>query len=536
MTRSTLPPVPTSADWWRDNVLTAQWRVRPPIDPPKGGLWIGAGVSREEGVWLGSLAEVVASGRQSRVWLATGKEQVVAVVGKRGSGKSFTLGVIAEGLASDSDGELGRQERPRAVLLFDPLDVYWTTRYAVAKSENAEARRHYELAQAAGLPSLEFDVEAWIPGEAIRRSADPDWFQTLEIPASAMGLEEWEMLLGVNTMTDPMGQALADALTLVREGFHRHGEEVPPTDEFGLEGISEAVLSDELAAASYHAESIRALRQRLGALENTGLFGEKGTRIGDLLAPGRVTVIMLGRLPQSYRAAVVAVLTRMLMEERSATAFAEKRLAIDPELDQAARKESEAVAEAGVAPTVVVLDEAQSFLAPGQHSPARDLFVRLVKEGRNMGLSAVVATQQPSALDQRVLSQVETFISHQLVTEADIRAVRDNLKSEMPSSIQYGNQALEFGGLLRQLPPGYCMVSAADVNTSVRRSMVVAVRPRATVHGGIETVGACRHACSVPDLSDRISLSPRERTLGPAPDRFSASVVSGAAAQDDDPI
>ena len=39
---------------------------------------------------------------------------------------------------------------------------------------------------------------------------------------------------------------------------------------------------------------------------------------------------MLGRLPQSYRVVIVAVLTRMLMRERNNTAFAEKRLALDP--------------------------------------------------------------------------------------------------------------------------------------------------------------------------------------------------------------
>ena len=430
MTAVILRRASTSTNWWLDSVLTAQWRVRPPIDAPREGLWIGAGAGKEDGVWLGSLAEVV-SGRQPPIWLATGKEQVVAVVGKRGSGKSFTLGVIAEGLGSGSDGKLGKQERPRAVLLFDPLDVYWTTRYPVAESDNPEAHQHYELAKAAGLPSLEFDVEAWIPGAAVRRAADPEWFKTLQLPVPEMGLEEWEMLLGVNAVSDPMGQALADALTLVREGFSQRGEGVPGTSVFGLEALSAAVGSDELVA-TYHAETVRALQQRLGALDNTGLFAEQGTGVPDLLAPGKVTVIMLGRLPQSYRAAVVAVLTRMLIEERSATAFAEKRLAIDPELDDAARKKIEASASAGVVPTVVVLDEAQSFLAPGQRSPARDLFIRLVKEGRNMGLSAVVATQQPSALDQRVLSQVETFISHQLVTEADIRAVRDNLKSETP--------------------------------------------------------------------------------------------------------
>ena len=76
-------------------------------------------------------------------------------------------------------------------------------------------------------------------------------------------------------------------------------------------------------------------------------------------------------------------------------------------------------------------------------SSARDLFVQLVKEGRNMGLSAVLATQTPSALDSRVLSQVETFLAHQLVTEADIRAVRENLKSELPETIQFGARQLE---------------------------------------------------------------------------------------------
>ena len=127
-----------------------QWRVKPALESPKTGIWLGAGGADSDGVWLGTLAEAV-TGRTPRVWISTTKEQVVAVVGKRGSGKSFTLGVIAEGLAGGTDSELGRQESPRAVLLFDPLDVYWTTRYAVAESDNAEAQKHFELAKIRGL-------------------------------------------------------------------------------------------------------------------------------------------------------------------------------------------------------------------------------------------------------------------------------------------------------------------------------------------------------------------------------------------------
>jgi hypothetical protein len=466
-------------------MVSAQWKVRPPLDAPRAGIWLGAGGAETDGLWLGSSAEVV-TGKQPAVWLSTSKEQVVAVVGKRGSGKSFTLGVIAEGLASGADTPLGRQERQRAVLLFDPLDVYWTTRYSVAPTDNPEAQRHYQMAQAAGLPRLDFDVRAWVPGESSRREADPDWFDTLRLPVPVMGLEEWEILLDTNAMSEPMGQALADALSLVRvTGYHRRGEAVSASSGFAITDLIEAVRSDELAA-NYHPESLRALRQRLSALEGTGLFSATGTTLQDLLASGRVSVVLLGRLPQSYRAAVVAILTRMLIEQRNATAFAEKRLALDPELPATTRDRIAELAEGGTPRTVVILDEAQSFLAPGPRSPGRELFIRLVKEGRNMGLSAVLATQQPSAVDQRVLSQVETFLAHQLVTGADIRAVRDNLKSETPDGIQFGSQQLDFSGLLRQLPAGVCVVSAADVNTVVRRALVVRVRPRATVHGGIE--------------------------------------------------
>lgn len=465
-------------------MITTQWRVHPELDVPRVGVWLGAG-GPGDGLWLGSLAETGAGGRP-KVWLATGKEQVVAVVGKRGSGKSFTLGVIAEGLAATNGTTLADQSEHRAVLLFDPLDVYWPTRYAVGPSENPEAQRHYQLANSAGVVGAGFMVEAWVPGTANRRRADPEWFQTLELPAPRLGLEEWELLLGVNVMSEPMGQAFADVLALVRDtGYHRRGEEMKSLAAFDLKALAEAVRADELDSV-YHSETLRALRQRLSALAATGLFSSVGTSIHDLLSPGRLSIVMLGRVPQSYRTAVVAVITRMLISQRNEAAFAEKRLALDPDLSPEALESLRATSSGGVPRTIVMLDEAQSFLAPGETNPARSLFVRLVKEGRNMGLSAVLATQQPSAIDQRVLSQVETFVAHQLVTEPDIRAVRDNLKSRLPDTIQFGSQTLDFSGLLRQLPPGVSFISAADINTTVRRSIVVAIRPRATVHGGIE--------------------------------------------------
>jgi uncharacterized protein len=461
------------------------WRVRPQLDVPKEGIWLGSGAARGDGVHLGTLAEVV-SGKQPPIWLATGKEQVVAVVGKRGSGKSFTLGVIAEGLGTGPKSIIGHQVNARGVLLFDPLDVYWTLRYAVTESANAEANRHYELAQKVGLTGLKCAVSAWVAGSAHRRPTDPDWFQTLQLSVPTMELDDWELLLDVNVATMPMGQALADALEVMSNtGYHVSGRQVASLHEYDLSQLAESVGSDELQR-NYHHETLRALRQRLSALAKTGLFSARGTPLRDLVVPGAVSVLMLGRLPQSYRTVVVAVLTRTLLRERIQTAFAEKRLALDPQLTSTDRENLKLAVHRGVPRTVIILDEAQSFLAPGATSSARNLFVQLVKEGRNIGISAVIATQQPSAIDQRVLSQVETFIAHQLVTEQDIRAVKENLKTELPELIQSGNHELDIGAFFRQLPCGFCLVSAADANTIEHRSLIANIRPRATVHGGIE--------------------------------------------------
>ena len=72
------------------------------------------------------------------------------------------------------------------------------------------------------------------------------------------------------------------------------------------------------------------------------------------------------------------------------------------------------------------------------------------------------------------------------MTELDIKAVKDNIKSSLPNSIQFGPTKLEVTDLLRQLPAGSCFVSSADMSTTIKRAIIVSVRPRSTVHGGIE--------------------------------------------------
>jgi len=55
--------------------------------------------------------------------------------------------------------------------------------------------------------------------------------------------------------------------------------------------------------------------------------------------------------------------------------------------------------EDGGAPTWLAIDEAQNILPSERRTSATDVIVKYVREGRNYGLSFVVATQQPTAID-----------------------------------------------------------------------------------------------------------------------------------------
>jgi len=92
----------------------------------------------------------------------------------------------------------------------------------------------------------------------------------------------------------------------------------------------------------------------------------------------------------------------------------------------------------------------------------------------------MVATQQPTAIDNRLLSQVDTLITHKLTVQGDIDYVRRNLKSNMPEEVVYAGRTLGLDELLRSLDVGQALVS----NTESERSAILDIRPRISVHGG----------------------------------------------------
>src|SRR3989338_3540722 len=61
----------------------------------------------------------------NKIYMDVAKSHVVFVVGKRGSGKSYTMGVIAESIL-----DLPEEVRNNiSIIILDTMGIYWTMKY-----------------------------------------------------------------------------------------------------------------------------------------------------------------------------------------------------------------------------------------------------------------------------------------------------------------------------------------------------------------------------------------------------------------------
>jgi DNA polymerase III delta prime subunit len=172
-----------------------------------------------------------------------------------------------------------------------------------------------------------------------------------------------------------------------------------------------------------------------------------------------LSVIVMNKMSDELRLIAVSALLRRLMASRVQASEAEKHLKILETLKPQEKAVLEALRASAVPPTWVCIDEAQNMLPSERRTSATDVIVKYVREGRNYGLSFVVATQQPTAIDPRILAQVDTLLVHKLTVQGDIDYIRKNIKSNLPEEVKYGNATLDFDQIIRSLDVGQALVS-----------------------------------------------------------------------------
>src|SRR3989344_856557 len=130
----------------------------------------------------------------NKVYLDVAKSHVVFIVGKRGSGKSYTMGVIAEGI-SDLPDEIRNN---LAVIMFDTMGIYWTMKYPNKKEK--EDLEPWDI-EAKGLNVHIFTPSGFF--EEYKEKGIPTDFP-FSIRTSEINAEEWCMIFNV-AITEPIG-------------------------------------------------------------------------------------------------------------------------------------------------------------------------------------------------------------------------------------------------------------------------------------------------------------------------------------------
>jgi len=121
----------------------------------------------------------------------------------------------------------------------------------------------------------------------------------------------------------------------------------------------------------------------------------------------------------------------------------------------------------------LIIDEAHEFLPNQGKTTASDALITILREGRQPGISLILASQQPGKIHTDVMTQSDIIIAHRVTAKVDIDALGTLMQSYMRE------------GLDKQLNYLPSVSGAAIVFDDINERLYpMRVRPRLTWHGG----------------------------------------------------
>jgi len=366
----------------------------------------------------------------TRVLMDALRPHIILITGKRGEGKSYSMGIIVE----------EAMKLPHAIrknicsVIIDTQGIFWTMKSP--SERDSLALKDWDM-----MPQG-FEVEVHVPeGQTkIFSEAGVDFDESFSVSPSELSSEEWLSVLELDE-NDSLGILLHLVLSKMKGRF----------------GLAEIMAG--IDAQDYETKDKIALRNRFLAAADWGIFGE--SKMPDMLKGGKTTVIDVSLTPQNVRALMVGIVARKIMDERIAA------------------RRSEELSDIELAPfhkvpmPWIYIDEAHNFLPNEGRTPATDALNKIVKEGRQPGITLVFATQRPEKLHADAVAQADMIISHRLTAKADIEA----LKAIMQTYLLY-----DIGKYISELP--HLKGTAIILDDNSERLYKIRMRPRQSWHAG----------------------------------------------------
>ncbi|MDP2973463.1 MAG: DUF853 family protein [Candidatus Diapherotrites archaeon] len=421
----------------------------------------------EAALFVGEVSEEDSKGKH--VFLDSLNPHVVFICGARGSGKSYLLGIIAE--------ELALHNRNVGVIVVDPVGVFWSMRFPNRDEKELQLLAKWNL-----LPQGLENIKVFVP-TGIQDKMPKNTFDAIfSIPPALLTTEDWCLTFGIDRFS-PSGLLMEKSLFKVKSGYkNKEGKQVKgKKEDFSLDELITCLQADSELSSSemgYKADSIRALVSRFDAAKAWGIFDEKGTPLGELSRENQLTIIDTSFLEDNVSALVIGILARRILAARKISTRQESAQRFKEESD------IDKLLEFGIPPTWLLIDEAHTLIPSGNiQSPASSALIEYVKQGRQPGCSIVFATQQPSAINSKVLSQLDLMVAHKLVFDDDIKAIYKRTPTIVPKRYRKSS-------FIKTLPIGVALVGDRREETS--RAFILRVRPRMSQHEGRESETAER--------------------------------------------
>jgi len=385
----------------------------------------------------------------NKIFMDVARSHVVLVAGKRGSGKSYTLGVIAEEI-SNLPPDVSQNV---ASLIFDTMGIYWTMKF-----ENEKDRK---LLQDWNLKSKNVPVKVFVPlgyyNSYLEKGIPIDNKFALDV--GELNPEDWVITFGLD-ITNPISILIQRVISKLKE-----------RGSFNIQKIISLIEQDGKTEQGIKNAAVGLFE----AANEWGIFAtEEGnaTEVKDLVSAGMTSVLDLSVYNSvgafNIRALVISLVSRKIFNQRMDARKKEEIESVSKGINLSF------VQEKRENPLIwIFIDEAHEFLPLNNKTPATDALVQLLREGRQPGISLVLATQQPGQIHRDVMTQSDIVISHRVTSQPDLEALNYIMQSYLLQGIStYMNDLPSLKG------------SAIILDDNSERIYPVRIRPRFTWHGG----------------------------------------------------